>query len=105
MVGGSYGSAIATLRQAVAASDPASLTHAYALFDLGRSLRLAGNPQAAIPILEQRLQIPNQTGIVRQELALAMQAALGAGSSAGGAGPPADKAHGNGKHKHGGGGD
>ena len=49
-----------------------SLTYAYALYDLGRSLRLAGNPQAAAVVLQRRLQIPNQTGVVRQELQLAL---------------------------------
>ena len=51
MVGGDYGAAIPVLRQAVAAAAPSSLTYAYALYDLGRSLRLAGDPQAAVPIL------------------------------------------------------
>ena len=75
MRSGSYAAAIATLRSAVASSDPASLTHAYALYDLGRTLRLSGNPHAAIPILEQRLRIPNQTPAVQQELNLALAAA------------------------------
>jgi tetratricopeptide (TPR) repeat protein len=75
MVAGNYQAAIPLLRQAVATAPHGGLTYAYALFDLGRSLRLAGDPQAAIPILEQRLQIPNQTGVVQHELALAMQAA------------------------------
>ncbi len=73
MLNGQYGAAVTTLQQAVHSADPSSLTYAYALYDLGRSLRLAGNPQAAIPVLQQRLQIPNQTGVVRQELALALQ--------------------------------
>jgi hypothetical protein len=38
-------------------------------------LRLAGRPDEAIPILEQRLEIPNQTGIVRRELRLAQREA------------------------------
>ena len=28
------------------------LTYAYALYDLGRALRLSGDPTAAVPILE-----------------------------------------------------
>jgi len=93
MVGGDYQSAIPVLRQAVASTPRSSLTYAYALFDLGRSLRLAGDPRAAVPILWQRLQIPNQTTAVRDELTLALEA-LGqtqasrppsAGSSQGGA--------------------
>ena len=89
MVDGNYTAAIATLRQAVQAADPGSLTYAYALFDLGRSLRLAGDPKAAVTVLYQRLQIPNQTGVVRQQLQLALQA-LGQKVTSGGtgAGPP-----------------
>jgi hypothetical protein len=70
------------------------LLHAYALFDLGRSLRLSGDPQAAIPILEQRLQYPNQTAVVQVELKLAEQAA---GVVPAGGGP--GKGHGHGAHK------
>ncbi len=51
------------------------LDYAYALFNLGRALRLAGRPAEAIPILEQRLGIPNQRGTVRRELEAARQAA------------------------------
>ena len=29
------------------------LTYAYALYDLGRALRLSGDPAAAVPILER----------------------------------------------------
>src|SRR5579862_1110844 len=74
MLAGSYQGAIPVLRQAVAAAASGSLTYAYALFDLGRSLRLAGDPRAAVPILRRRLQIPNQTPVVRAELALALSA-------------------------------
>ena len=97
MADGNYTAAIATLRQAVQAADPGSLTYAYALFDLGRSLRLAGDPKAAVTVLYQRLQIPNQTGVVRQQLQLALQA-LGQKVTSGGtgAGPPGQS------HDHGG---
>jgi serine/threonine-protein kinase len=101
---GQYGAAIPVLRQALAAASPSSLTYAYALFDLGRSLRLAGDPSAAVPVLEARLRIPNQTDIVRHELALALQAVqAGHGPAAGdaGIGPGKNK----GRDKHGGGGD
>jgi len=91
MLGGNYNTAIPVLRQAVAAATPASLTYAYALYDLGRSLRLAGDPRAAVPILWRRLQIPNQTGVVRSELALALRA-LG---QQGGASGAAHGQHGN----------
>jgi tetratricopeptide (TPR) repeat protein len=75
MVSGQYQAAIAVLKQAVAHASPGSLTYAYALYDLGRSLRLAGDPEAAIPVLSRRLAIPNQTGVVRAELEMAMRAA------------------------------
>jgi tetratricopeptide (TPR) repeat protein len=96
---GDYRGAIAVLKQAVAAAPPTSLTYAYALFDLGRSLRLAGDPQAAIAILQQRLQIPSQTGLVRKELALAVAASQSGGAPISGPG----KRHDKGKHKGGGG--
>jgi Flp pilus assembly protein TadD len=74
---GDYSGAISVLRRAVRAASPSSLTYAYALFDLGRSLRLSGDPRDAATVLWQRMKIPNQTGIVRYELELALRA-LGA---------------------------
>jgi serine/threonine-protein kinase len=74
---GDYSGAISVLRRAVRAASPSSLTYAYALFDLGRSLRLSGDPKDAATVLWQRMKIPNQTGIVRYELELALRA-LGA---------------------------
>jgi eukaryotic-like serine/threonine-protein kinase len=67
---GDYEEAIAKLQQAVDSFPPGTddINYAYALFNLGKSLRLAGRPDEAIPILEQRLQIPNQTETVRAEL-------------------------------------
>lgn len=75
MLEGSYAAAIDALRQAVTTADPASLTYAYALYDLGRSLMLSGDPRAAIPVLQRRLRIPNQTPVVQQQLQQALQAA------------------------------
>jgi serine/threonine protein kinase len=75
LAAGNYGGAISTLHQALSASDPSSLTYAYALYDLGRALMLSGDPQAAIPVLEQRLRIPNQTPVVQQTLDQARQQA------------------------------
>jgi hypothetical protein len=75
MLAGNYTGAIAAMRQVLSETAPRSLLHAYALFDLGRSLRLSGDPQAAIPVLEERLRYPNQTGVVRAELLLAERAA------------------------------
>lgn len=95
MLADNYAAAIPVLRHALAAAGPGSLTYAYALFDLGRSLRLAGDPGAAVPILEARLKIPNQTGVVRHELELAL-AALGqapsGGAPVGGGHGPKDRA-------------
>ena len=81
---GRYGAAVPVLRRAVLATgenlgaclEPASatcLTYAYALYDLGRAVRLRGEPQAAVPILERRLQIDNQRWVVSDELQLARQ--------------------------------
>jgi tetratricopeptide (TPR) repeat protein len=74
---GSYDEAIPVLQQAVESfpEGTTDLNYAYSLYNLGRSLRLAGRPDEAIPILEQRLQIPNQTDTVQQELDLARQQA------------------------------
>ena len=48
----------------------------YAMFNLGASLNRSGNPQAAIPILEQRLSgWDNQQGVVKKELRAARAAA------------------------------
>ena len=73
---GRYDEAIPVLQRAVASSQGSGgLTHAYALYNLGRSLRLAGRPREAIPILERRLRIPNQTDVVKRELKAAKRAA------------------------------
>jgi hypothetical protein len=79
---GSYAGAIPQLLAAVRTSggslagcrEPASdgcLTFAYALYDLGRALRLQGRHPEAITVLSQRLQIDNQRPVVQRELALA----------------------------------
>jgi eukaryotic-like serine/threonine-protein kinase len=65
----------------VSTTDPC----AYALYDLGHALRLAGRPAEAIPVLQQRLQNPDQRGAVQQELELA-QAAVNGGETAPGNG-------------------
>jgi eukaryotic-like serine/threonine-protein kinase len=99
MLDGDYAAAIPVLRQALAAASPASVTYAYALYDLGRSLRLAGDPRDAATVLYQRLQIPNQTGTVRLQLQLALQALGQQVQQSGGAGaapaqPPGQRHHG-----------
>ena len=81
---GRYGDAVPVLKRAVLATgetldaclQPANstcLTYAYALYDLGRAERLNGEPQAAVPILERRLQIDNQRSTVGAQLQLARQ--------------------------------
>ena len=77
MSAGRYDEAIPLLQQAVNAYPQGSkdLTYAFALYNLGRSLRLAGRPSEAIPILERRLEIPNQTQTVKTELEAARRAA------------------------------
>jgi serine/threonine-protein kinase len=77
MQAGDYAQAIPLLEQAVAAypEDSQDLTYAYALYNLGRSLRLAGRAAEAVPILERRLRIPNQTEAVQRELDAARTAA------------------------------
>jgi len=87
---GNYNAAIDTLQKAVK-DCPVSTTDpcAYALFDLGHALRLARRPQEAIPILQQRLQNPDQQGTVQHELDLAEAAANG--------GAQPGKGHGKGK--------
>jgi hypothetical protein len=76
---GQYGDAVPVLRRAVAATgmhlsdclEPVSetcLIYAYAMYDLGRALELKGNPTAAVPVLEKRLEIDNQRDVVAAEL-------------------------------------
>jgi serine/threonine-protein kinase len=65
---GQYAQAIALDKQVVAQGSGSGLTYAYALFDLGHALRLAGRPAEAIPVLEQRMKINNQRDVVKAEL-------------------------------------
>ena len=74
MLAGNYHAAIPTLRRAVSLADKSSLTYAYGLYNLGVSLLKSGDAAAAIPILEQRLQIANQQGQVLQMLDAALRA-------------------------------
>ncbi len=98
---GNYAAAIPILQRAVdeLKSDPSSLDYAYALFNLGHALRLDGQPEVAIPILEQRLQIPNQTATVQAELDAARAAAgRQPPPPPGSGGPPHGRAVGHDKH-------
>jgi eukaryotic-like serine/threonine-protein kinase len=76
---GHYEEAVAVLQRAVDSfpEETSDINYAYALFNLGQALRLAGRPEEAIPILEQRLQIPDQVSTVERELAAARAAAGG----------------------------
>lgn len=67
---GEYEAAVPVLEEAVAAFPEGTeeLNYAYALFNLGSALRLSGRAEEAISVLEQRLEIPNQTATVRREL-------------------------------------
>jgi tetratricopeptide (TPR) repeat protein len=67
---GEYEQAVPILEEAVGSFPEGTqdLNYAYALFNLGNALRLSGRPEDAVPILERRLKIPNQTGEVRREL-------------------------------------
>lgn len=62
--------AVPILEAAVAAFPEGSgdLNYAYALYNLGNALRLSGRPEEAIPILERRLEIPDQRNAVLAEL-------------------------------------
>jgi serine/threonine-protein kinase len=65
---GRYDEAIALDRQVIDHGPGSGLTYAYALYDLGHALRLAGRSQEAIPVLEQRMTIDNQRDVVKAEL-------------------------------------
>jgi tetratricopeptide (TPR) repeat protein len=77
---GSSGEAIAPLERSVTAyrqqGRTGELGYAFALYNLGNALRLAGRPAEAIPFLQERLQVSgNQRGTVSRELALAQEQA------------------------------
>jgi hypothetical protein len=90
---GRYAAAIGLLHAALGASgesaadcglpgSEACLTYAYALYDLGRALRLDGQSRAAVGVLSERLQIDNQRAIVRRELTQAKVTAAAGGHAA-----------------------
>jgi tetratricopeptide (TPR) repeat protein len=74
---GDYAGAVPMLQEAVKLFPPDStdIHHAYALFNLGKSLREVGRPSEAIPYLEKRLQWSDQRDTVQRELDLARQQA------------------------------
>jgi hypothetical protein len=67
---GEYEAAVPVLEQAVTSFPEGSedINYAYALFNLGNALRLSGRPEEAIPVLEHRLEFPDQEAKVREEL-------------------------------------
>ncbi|HET7590145.1 MAG TPA: serine/threonine-protein kinase [Solirubrobacterales bacterium] len=81
MQAGEYEAAVPVLEEAVGAFPEGTeeLDYAYALFNLGQALRLSGRAEEAIPILERRLEIPDQTETVEAELEAARSEAEGEG--------------------------
>ncbi len=71
---GDYEAAVAVLEQAVAALEGSGdeTTYSYALFNLGNALRLAGRPEEAIPILQERLGVGSNLETVQRELEAAL---------------------------------
>jgi eukaryotic-like serine/threonine-protein kinase len=67
---GEYEAAVPVLEESVASFPEGTedINYAYALFNLGNALRFSGRPEEAIPLLERRLEIPNQEGEVREAL-------------------------------------
>jgi serine/threonine-protein kinase len=93
---GDYAGAIGQLdglvhRCDVAITDPC----AYAWYDLGYALDRGGRPQDAIPVLEHRLQNPDQRDVVQAELDRARAAASGGSATP----TPAPAANGKGHGK------
>ncbi len=70
MQAGEYEAAVPVLEEAVGAFPDGTeeIDYAYALFNLGSALRQSGRAAEAIPILERRLEIPDQTETVEAEL-------------------------------------
>ena len=67
---GEYEAAVPVLEEAVGSFPEGTedLNYAYSLFNLSHALRLSGRPEEAIPILERRLEIPDEEEAVREEL-------------------------------------
>jgi len=69
---GNPGAAVAPLQASVKAYQDAGRTkelgYAFALFNLGQALNRSGNPEAAVPILRERLKFSNQRSTVQAEL-------------------------------------
>ena len=77
---GDVAGALPKLRKSVASfpSDSTQIDYAYALFNYAQALRLSGDPEAAIPLLEKRLSFSDfKLDEVKAELAASRQAAEG----------------------------
>jgi serine/threonine protein kinase len=84
MQGSDPAGAVPILQQAVAACGGAATPTdpcAFALYNLGVALVDSGHPADAIPVLEKRLQNPNQQGAVQAELDKARAMVSGEGDS------------------------
>jgi eukaryotic-like serine/threonine-protein kinase len=70
MQGGDYAGAVPILQEAVSLwpENSQDINYAYALFNLGQALNRSGEPEAAIPYLEKRLQWNDQRATVQAEL-------------------------------------
>jgi eukaryotic-like serine/threonine-protein kinase len=81
MQSGDYAGAVPILQESVASwpEDSQDINYAYALFNLGKSLNRSGDPEAAIPYLEKRLNWNDQRDTVQAELDLAKRRAGGGG--------------------------
>jgi len=68
---------VPVLERSVQAFPPGTtdVKYGFALYNLGRALRLSGRADEAVPVLERRLQIPNQRATVQAELEAARRAA------------------------------
>jgi serine/threonine-protein kinase len=74
---GNYSQAIPVLERSVQSfpAGTSDINYAYALYNLGHALRMAGRPADAVPVLEARLANPDQRATVQQELDAARAAA------------------------------
>jgi eukaryotic-like serine/threonine-protein kinase len=77
---GNYAAAIPVLERALRAfptgtTAASNLEFAFTLYNLGHALRAGGRPADAVPVLEERLENPNQSSTVQTELDAARQAA------------------------------
>jgi eukaryotic-like serine/threonine-protein kinase len=79
MQGGDYAGAVPILQEAVSMwpEDSQDIDYAYALFNLGQALNRSGNPEAAIPYLQKRLNWNDQRETVQAELEDAREKAGG----------------------------